>query len=184
MKRFSNRRRSSSQKRPVQWVTNTDAWGGNASSTYTGNSLDTTILMETGTSQLTTGGDTYLMPQRFTVMRIVGDWDYYNTSATNPSRYTAAVILVDEVGSTEDAMNPTVLSNADKSWLWMDHGMVAHNASTATWAPAVSGLFGKGHIDIRVKRIMKPDQVLQFAFAAEETGKLIVNVRCLVSRVA
>lgn len=125
------------------------------------------------------------MPQRFTVMRIVGDFDYLNTAGATEIRWTLGVILVDEVGSTGDSVNPTVTSNADKSWLYLAHGEVGSNvAGNGANCLSMNPRDNAGHIDIRVKRIMRPDQQLTLVFAAGGDGTTRTNIRCLVSRVA
>lgn len=174
-----------SAKRPVQWVTNSEAWDGNNHNAYVANSLTKIRLLETGTSQALIGADTYLMAQRFTVLRIVGDFDYLSTAAAAEVRWTFGVILVDEVGSTGDAINPTVTSNADKSWLYLAHGEVGANvAGDAGNTLSQQPFPNAGHIDIRVKRVMRPDQQLTLVFAAGGDGFTRTNIRCLVSRVA
>lgn len=183
MRRFTRRtslRRS--KKSPTQWVTFT--WAGNTLGGVAANTLSTLPLVSTGKSQLTTGGDTFLMTQRFTVLRIVGDLIIENTAAV-VSLYSWGVIVSDEIAGVTDTFDPTVLLNADKSWLYLKHGALSGLGGAGTYGfinTQEGG--GQAHFDIRVKRVLKPDQQLNLFFIASQASNVALNARCLVSRTA
>lgn len=170
------------KRRPVQWVTS-DAWYGNTPQAVAAATLFSSQVIGTGKSSLTTGGDTYIMAQRVTVLRIVGEVLFNNTDAAALNYYTWGLILSDESGGLVTNYDPSLASNADKSWLTLRHGVcdqvaVAYDNSNQKHLPSGA------HVDVRVKRVLRPDQRIEFFLISSTTGNVVLNLRCLVSRVA
>jgi len=184
MARMTRRRFGGSTRkarRPVQWIAQGSSWNGNAALATTAGVLFTQQLIQTGKTTLTSGGDTYVMQQRMTLLRTVGDLVLLNNDAAI-CPYSWGIILADEVAGVGDAFDPTATTNVDKSWLLLRHGFLqpvgAQNDSNVYENP-----FG-AHFDVKVKRIIRADQNLMLMIKTTTACNFYLNARMLVSRVA
>lgn len=174
-------------KRSTQWVVPVNAasgWNGNGLTALAANTVQTLGLLQTGTGQMTTGGDTFLMPQRFTVERIIGEFIVVNGEAAARTQYSWGVILAPEVAGAVSAFDPTLLLNAELSWLHLRHGSLEANVGVQFDCSNQTHLPMGAHFDIRVKRVMRSDERLALQVIANGATFYCLNVRVLVSHVA
>lgn len=171
-------------KTPTQWVTNTNvAWNGNAESAVAAATLTTFSFIQTGTAQATIAGDQFLMPQRFTVLRIVGDFMIRNNQAA-AGLYSWGIMRLDENASAITPADPTGIFDADRSWLYLRHGYLDSTAAPAGNQSNLQTLPSGAHFDIKVKRKMTNDQRIVLCYIASTATLVTANIRTLVARVA
>lgn len=182
VKRF--RRGFRRQKPPMQWLSGT--WNENSTTAVAANTLAIFAVVTTGTSRLTTGGDTFVMPQRFTVERVVGQFIVENVSTTTACIWNAGMILTDETAGVALQIDPTLAANSDKSWMWMRAGLLAAIQATPVTKDYtnMNDVPWGSSLDVRVKRVIKPDQTLYIAFKATTDCAVITRYRVLLKRVA
>lgn len=165
----------------MQWVTNVGFPDSNAETALAAATLQSVTLVGTGTSQVTIAGDTFLMPQRSTIMRIVGDFSIRNTSASI-AHVTMGVLLFSELAGANINYQPNLLANADLPWLYLRNFMLEPVGAAGS---INSDVFPAGnHIDIRVKRVIKPDQRCSLFYLSDQSTAWSGMLRVLMGRVA
>jgi len=182
-----------SQKRPVQWVASTGGYGTAAAQTLTVSTLAGAVLA--GTSPDVTA-ETSLDIDRLTVMRIMGDLLVESVVGTNPASavLSVGVCVADVVQGTADLWDPAAQNMAAKPWMYLRSFLVS-NAQAAGIGEGNSGYTDPQafqpsgmHFDIRVKRILRPQQRLfmMFKYVEQSGNHLTLRVtpflRTLVAR--
>lgn len=176
MRRF---RRFGRHKRPTQWLVNSNFWGQTPIVAAAG-VLQSAILIDCAPA------DTAVPTiERLTHLRTVGDCVIQSTDGTNADGFYTMGLYVDsaKTAGAGNFLDPTVAQDAERSnWLWLYTGVIASLGSSAGYNPW--NLPNGGHMDIRVKRIMRPGDQLVFALKAKRAIQYNLNLRHLLSRVA
>lgn len=158
------------RKARTQWVISTQGFGGVNLPLWTagaGGGVQAASLLDTSTTPSTLGD-----PQldRFTVQRIVGDAILSCTVAPNADSqwFLHMGLFRTEVNASSGALifDPSSNADADFAWLVQRHYLInIQNATTIMNSAGTPQLVvpDGGHFDIRVKRVMRPNERLFFA---------------------
>lgn len=165
--------RRSARKKPMQWCATTSGWG--ATSVVTTTAVTTNILLGTYSPGLV--GSAVPQLGRLTIMRIRGQIVTAESVPADESIECFGIYIADvqSGGTVFTTWDPSLSNDADKAWLWLMHA---------------KGACGCYHdVDIKAKRIMKPDQVLVLAsrnVVGIGAGQTVISpfIRSLVANVA
>lgn len=165
--------RRTRRAKPMQWCATTSGWG--STQLVTTAAVSTLILLGTYSPGLV--GSSVPTLGRLTIMRIRGQLARNALVEGELFVETFGIYIADvqSGGTVFTTWDPSLSNDADKSWLWLMHAR---------------GACGCYHdVDVKVKRIMKPDQVLVLASRTVPitgTGSMVINpfIRSLVANVA
>lgn len=165
--------RRTRKAKPMQWCATTSGWG--ATSLVTTAGVTNNILLGTYSPGLV--GSAVPQLGRLTIMRIRGQIVRFALVPTDEYVECFGIFIADvqSGGTVFASMDPSLSNDADKSWLWLMH------------ARGACGCYHE--VDIKVKRIMKPDQVLVLASRnvpsiGVGSAQLSPFIRSLVANVA
>lgn len=174
MRRF---RRSFGRRRrpPMQWVPQVAAVVPGAGAAVTAVTLVDAASGFSGTTQ----------PQptigRMTVQRVVGEIE--TTFQNGTEQYHFGIIVVDSGQTTVSLPDPSLQAGLDAPWLWLGRFFSETNSgllTNQTYSP------NGNHIDVRVKRVLRPNERLLLVCSSTTAAGSGYNVwlRTLISRVA
>lgn len=188
--RHMQQRRRTQAKRPVQWVVSSSSFT-NAFSTVTAGAVSPFILAETAPQSAT---EASISIDRVTVMRIKGDLLVSTTGAAAYGvLFSVGIAVVDRVGGTDDQWDPSAVANGPKAWMYLRHYYLQESNTVSQTGPLASSaamgvqLPTGTHVDVKVKRIIRPEQslklfVIQRTVGAAATVSVMPLFRTLVSR--
>lgn len=177
------RRRRRGAKRPTQWVCSTLGYGP-PQTVVNGVVLRVMLVGTTGT---TADFDPPLM-NRYTVLRIRGHIDYTigTGAAIINTRWRWGIIVTKTSGGGIAASLPDPASSVDgdSPWLWLASAF--HGAAAANTGVTPNLVI---EVDVKAKRVMRPDEALMLCSFQEQSfgAASMVNtpyLRTLISRSA
>lgn len=177
--------RRRANKPAMAWTVNTgaaNAWVGNTGRAIAAATLTQTLLLAIQTAASALGVPAVA---GLTILRIVGDFvvQQNNTSAIAAMNWSAGIVLTDDTtGDVSNLLDPTVIADADAKWLWFRHGQCPAQTNASIVASNVRDSPLGAHIDVTVRRKIRPSQTLNLMYKADDASLIFPNLRVLVQR--
>lgn len=168
-------RRSRSRKQWTSWTT--QVYTPTVTTAVAAGVLATvalgTLIAAPGTSTI----------DRYTILRIKGELILANTGAARGT-VSCGIIVERETAGALDAHDPSAAGDASLPWMWLRHTSL----QTAGVGDAENTnqllLPGGAHVDIKVKRIVRPDEAPALHIISTVAITYQLGLRMLIAKVA
>lgn len=184
---FRRRRPGGGGRRKYTWVTSNEGYS-TASQAVAVGATTLSGLIDTYSAGASPG-----MPQnsRFTIERILGEicTQHSGSWTTGDGVIGCFGIYISPVqsgGTAVTTWDPSSANDADKPWMWLGHAAFSNEIGGGALS---EGMAPRYPVDVRVKRVMRPDERLILAsrnllVAGPGTTRVWPFLRVLISNVA
>jgi len=158
----------SRSRQATQWIS---AMNGNGTVALAAATLVTAVEIDTSSAVATTP-----FVSRLTIQRIRAHLTITSNDNVNNARIRAGFAVTPIAQGATIKYDPSLATDGEHPWLWL--GQFFLQPSGSQWNFVVE------KIDVRVKRIMRPDEILGFFIISSAAAFMTLNTRTLISRVA